>query len=156
MEETTPLQLVHLENNSSATATGKDGTNVVTLSESEGTANSFSTSISQGSGSSRAEAVVVEGHAEATGVYISKAPDINTTNDDHTPSPTQDLNITEINFDDPYFSPGFTDPNSWEENSTASEQAKMLGSHLFPYKKLRKIFLHRFVFLFYQKKLLFI
>lgn len=128
VEETTPLQLVHLENNSSSTATGKDGTNVLTSSESEGTANSFSTSISQGSGSSKAEAVVVEGHAVATGVYISKAPEINTTNDDHSPSPTQDSNITEINFDDPYFSPGFMDPLNQEENFTAPEQAKVLGS----------------------------
>lgn len=86
--------------------------------ESGDSENAFSTSISQGNGSSRAEATVVDGLAVATGIHEIKFDEISSTNDNLSFSSTQDSNITEINFDDPFFRPEFIDPFQKNENDS--------------------------------------
>lgn len=100
------------ENNSTVITTSEIGGNVIAASESEGTANAFSSSISGGNGSSRAEASVVEGHVLASGI-----PEIiSNTEDNYSSTHAQNMLNSGISFDDPIIRPDFVDPFKKKEN----------------------------------------
>lgn len=52
----------------------------------------------------------MEGHAVATGIHEIIASDTNDTNENTLLSPTEDMSKPEIDFNDTFFRPGFTDP----------------------------------------------